>query len=163
MILTPLFGMTGFVRAQPPKDEKALAEAFRVFAKQEAAAYTMRLEGSDRPLKLEPEPILKWSNPVIGTIYGDVFVWTNQGRPEAVASIYKFYSPLTHRANEFHSLALGKVSAERDGSKVWTPSRPGLELKPIKDAAAPADSGPVRLRQMRPGASSGRQTSRDGR
>jgi hypothetical protein len=164
MIFSPFFGMTGFALAQPPKDEKALAEAFRVFAKQEASTYTMRLEGSDRPLKLEPEPVLKWSNPVIGTIYGDVFVWTKDGRPEAVASIYKFYSPLTHRANEFHSLSLGKVSAERDGSKVWAPSRPGLELKPIKGADVPADSAAIRLRQMRALAQefTGRQTSREG-
>jgi len=164
LILTPLFGVTCIVRAQPPKDEKALAEEFRAFAKQEATAYKIRLEGSDRPLKLHPEPVLKWSNPVIGTIYGDVFVWTNQGRPEAVASIYKFYSPLTHRANEFHSLALGKLTGEREGTVVWTPSRSGLELKPITGAPAPADSAPVRLRQMRALAQefTGRQTTREG-
>ena len=107
------------------------------------------MTGSDRPLTLQPEPILKWSNPVIGSIYGDVFIWTADGRPEAVASIYKFYSPLTHRANEFHSLALGKLTAERDGIAVWTPSRPGLELKPIPGAPAPADSAAARFRQMR--------------
>jgi hypothetical protein len=164
MILTPLLGITGVVRADPPKDEKALAEAFGAFAKSEATAYTIRLEGSNRPLTLQPEPILKWTNPVIGTIYGDVFIWTNQGRPEAVASIYRFYSPITHRANEFHSLALGKLTAERDGTAAWTPSQPGLELKPIPGAAAPADSAPARLRQMRALAQefTGRQTSREG-
>jgi hypothetical protein len=164
MILTPMFGMSGLAQAGPPKDEKALAEEFRAFAKQEAAAYTIRLAGSDRPLTLQPEPVLKWSNPVVGTIYGDVFIWTDQGRPEAVASIYKFYSPLTHRANEFHSLALGKLTAERDGTTVWRPSRPGLELKPIPGAAAPADSAPARLRQMRALAQefTGRQTNREG-
>jgi hypothetical protein len=164
MILAPLLGMTGVVRAQTPKDEKVLAEAFREFAKQEATAYTLRLEGTDQPLKLQPEPILKWSNPVIGTIYGDVFVWTNQGRPEAVASIYKFYSPRTHRANEFHSLALGKVTAEREKTAVWTPRGPGLQLKPIDGAPAPADSAPLRLRQMRALAQefTGRQTDREG-
>jgi hypothetical protein len=164
MILTPFFGITGLVRADPPKDEKALAEGFRALAKREAAAYTIRLEGSNRPLTLQPEPVLKWSNPVIGTIYGDVFIWTDQGRPEAVASIYKFYSPITHRANEFHSLSLGRLTGERDGAAVWTPSRPGLELKPITGAAAPADSASVRLRHMRALAQefSGRQTSREG-
>ncbi len=164
LILAPLLGMTSVSRAQPPQNEKALAEEFREFAKREATTYTLRREGSDRPLKLQPEPVLKWSNPVIGTIYGDVFVWTDQGRPEAVASIYKFYSPLTHRANEFHSLALGKVTADRDGTTVWMPSRPGLELKPIPGAIAPAESAPLRLRQMRALAAefTGRQTNREG-
>ena len=53
MVVTSLFGMTGVVLAQPPKDEKAkdekaLAEDFRAFAKGEATAYTFRLEGSKR-------------------------------------------------------------------------------------------------------------------
>ncbi len=142
IVLTPLFGMTGHVGADPPKDEKARAEAFRVFAKREAAAYTIRLEGSDRPLKFRPDSVLAWSNPVMGTLYGDVFVWTADGRPEAVASIYRFYSGATHRDNEFHSLSLGKLTAERDGAAVWTPSRPGLELKPIPGAPLRATRPP---------------------
>jgi hypothetical protein len=164
IVLTPLFGMTGLVGADPPVDEKARAEEFRAFAKREAAAYTLRLEGSDRPLTLQPEPVLKWSNPVIGTVYGDVFIWTDQGRPEAVASIYRFYTPPHHRANEFHSLALGRISGERGGAVVWSPFRPGLELKPIPGAPAPADSAAVRLRQMRALAQefTGRQTNREG-
>jgi hypothetical protein len=155
--------LTGLGRAQP-KDEKARAEEFRAFAKREAMAYTIRLEGSDQPLKLQPEPVLKWSNPVMGTIYGDVFVWTANGRPEAVASIYRFFSHDPHRANEFHSLALGKLTAERDGTVVWTPSRPGVELKPIPGAPAPAGSPAARLRQMRALAQefTGRQTNRAG-
>jgi hypothetical protein len=164
IVLTGVFGMTGLVRADPPQDEKALAEEFRALAKREASAYTIRLEGSDQSLLLRPEPVLRWSNPVVGMVFGEVFIWTEQGRPEAVASIYKYYSPRTHRANEFHSLSVRKLRAERDGAAVWTPSRPGLELTPIAGAAAPADSAPVRLRQMRAMAQefTGRQTNREG-
>jgi hypothetical protein len=164
IVFLPLFAMTGLVRAEPPKDEKARIEAHRAFARREAAAYTIRLEGNDRPLTLRPEPVLTWSNPVIGTIYGEVFIWTADGRPEAVASIYRVYSPGNSRENEFHSLALGKLTAERDGKTVWTPYRPGVDLKPIPGAPAPPDSAPARLRQMRALAQefTGRQTSRVG-
>jgi hypothetical protein len=164
VILMALLGGIDAVSADAPQDEKALAESFLAFAKREAAAYTIRLEGSDRPLTLQAEPVLKWSNPVMGTIYGDVFVWTADGRPEAVASIYRFYSPDPHRANEFHSLALGKLTAERDGASAWTPSRRGLEFKPIPGAPVPADSAAVRFRQMRALAQefTGRQTNRQG-
>jgi hypothetical protein len=163
-VLLCAIGVCGSVCAQQPSDENARADEFRVFAKKEATTYTIQLEGSDRPLELQPEPILKWTNPVIGSIYGDVFIWTANGRPEAVASIYKFYSPLTHRANEFHSLSLGKLTGRREGVAVWTPSKAGLELKPIPGAPAPADSAPARLRQMRALAQefTGRQTSREG-
>jgi hypothetical protein len=164
MILTPFLGMSGRVWAAPPPDERARAAEFRAFAKREASTYTIRLQGSDRPLALQPEPVLKWSNPVVGTIYGDIFLWTHQGRPEAVASIYRFYSPPLHRANEFQSLAQGPLSAARDGAVVWTPSRPGLEIKPITGAATPAGSAAGRLRQMRALAQefTGRQTNREG-
>jgi hypothetical protein len=164
MVLMPYFAMTSPVGADPPKDEKARVEAHRAFAKREAAAYTLRLERSDRPLTLRPEPVLTWSNPVIGTIYGEVFVWTAEGRPEAVASIYRFFSHDPHRANEFHSLALDRLTAERDGAAVWTPARPGVELKPIPGAPAPAETAAARLRQMRALAQefTGRQTSRGG-
>jgi len=162
LVTASVFGMASPIWGDDPKDEKGRAEEFLVVAKREAAAYTIRILGSDRPLALKPEPILKWSNPVVGSIYGDVFIWTENGRPEAVASIYKFYSPLTHRANEFHSLALDKLTGERGGVRVWTPSRPGLELKPIPGAPVPADSAAARLRQMRTLAEefTGRQTTR---
>jgi hypothetical protein len=164
VILAVLLGEVGPVAADPPQDEKSRAEEFAQFAKREAAAYTINLEGIDRPLTLQPVPVLKWSNPVVGSIYGDVFIWTDNGRPEAVASIYRFYTPPVHRANEFHSFALGPLSAERKRFVVWTPSRPGLELKMIPDAAAPADSASARLRQMRAIAQefTGRQTTREG-
>ncbi len=100
---------------------------------------------------------------MIGSIYGDVFIWTENGRPEAVASIYKFYSPLTHRANEFHSLSLGKLTGQREGVAVWTPSKAGLELKPIHRRPR----RPTRLRAAAPDAHlaqefTGRQTTREG-
>ena len=132
IVFTPLLGMTGLVRADPPEDVKALAAEFHALAKREASAYTIRLEASDRTLTLQAEPILKWSNPVIGTVFGEVYIWTDQGRPEAVASIFKFYKPDTHRTNEFHSLAVRKLSAVRDGATVWAPSRPGVELTAIR-------------------------------
>jgi hypothetical protein len=164
LVTASVFGMASPLRGDDPKDEKTRAAEFHVIAKREAAAYNIRHLGSDRPLTLKPEPILKWSNPVRGSIYGDAFVWTDNGRPEAVASIYKWYSPLTHRANEFHSLAVDKLIGERDGGPAWTPSRPGLELKPIPAAPVPADSAAARLRQMRTLAKefTGHQTSRQG-
>jgi hypothetical protein len=164
IVVTPLLDASAQLHAEPPPDEKALAAEFHLLAKREASAYTIRLEGGDRPLVLEPEPVLKWSNPVVGTVFGEVFVWTDQGRPEAVASIYKFYAPRTHRANEFHSLAVGRLRAERDGGTVWTPLRAGLALVPIAGALAPADTAAVRLRQMRSIAQdfTGRQTTREG-
>jgi hypothetical protein len=164
MVLAPLLGSASFAQPDPQKDEKALAKEFRAFAKEEAATYTFRLEGSDRPLRFHPESVLSYSNPVMGQVYGDVFIWTAEGRPEVVAAFYRFFSPGTHRGDEFHSLSLGKLTAERKGADVWTPARPGVDLKPIPGAPAPDASAAGRLRQMRALAQefTSRQTNRAG-
>jgi hypothetical protein len=134
--------------ADDPVDDKSRAAAFLELAKSEAASYAFE-DATGAHLALRGEPVLAWSNPVVGSIYGDVFVWTSKGRPEVVGSFYKWYSPFTHRTNEFVSLATGPIVAVRDGDRVWSPSRAGVELKPVPEAPTPADSPAARLRQMR--------------
>ena len=163
-VLTPLLGSAAFGQPGSQKDEKAIVEEFRAFAKDEAVSYTVRLEGSDRPLRFHPEWVLSFKDDVVGGVYGDVFLWTAVGRPEVVASIYRFFTRDPHRGDAFQSLSLGKLTAEREGAVVWAPARPGVELKPIPGAPAPADSAAGRLRQMRDLARefTSRQTTRAG-
>ena len=114
-ILSLICAMAGQVRVDPPAEGKSPPTNFMAFAKREAASYTIRLDGSDPPLKLEPEPVLRWTSPVGGEVYGFDFVWTLKGRPEVIASFYKWYSPYTHRSDEFLSLSAKPAVAERDG------------------------------------------------
>src|SRR5436305_925861 len=76
MVLAPLLGSAGFAPPGSQKDEKAIVEEFRAFAKEEAASYTFRLEGSDRPLRFRPESVLSYTDPVVRGVYGDLFIWT---------------------------------------------------------------------------------------
>jgi hypothetical protein len=141
-------------QAQPQPGEKTEAdratEAAAV-AKKAAEAYTVTAGGAGGDaLRLEPKSLLQWSNPVGGSFHGSVFVWTAQGRPEVVASIYKKYLPLPHHLGvEFHSLTDGPAEAERDGQAEWSPGRGGVEFRPVPGAPAPADTPARRLRQMR--------------
>jgi hypothetical protein len=163
--LTCWLALSGAARPEEPADEKARAEEFRAFAVREAGRYSFRpADPQGLPFTLRPEPILQWSNPVVGSIYGDVFVWTAKGRPEVVASLYKWFSPFSHRTNEFLSLSTRPVVGEREGRPVWSPARPGVEFKPVSDAPAPAATAPQRLRQMRELAKdfTARQTDRAG-
>ena len=101
-------------------------------------------------LKLHPQPILRWSNPVAGEVHGNVFVWTHQRRPEVIASIFQWFSPLTHGSHEFQSLAIEGIQGARAGESVWTSPPPaGIELQPIADQPPLAESPSVRLRHVR--------------
>jgi len=167
IVLTPLLGMTGFVGADPQKDGKSRADGFLAYARREAAAHTFRAAGSGQPLTLLPEPVLKWSNPVIGEMYGEVFLWTSKGRPVVLWSLHRWYSAQTHQpheAVEYLLLTTDRIVGEKNGQAVWTPSRPGIEMKPIPEAPTPAEMPAQRLRQMRELAKdfTGRQTSRQG-
>jgi hypothetical protein len=163
-VLATLLSSTGLAQPDLHKDEKAIATKFREFAKQEAATYTIRLEGSDQPLTFHPEPVLSYSNPAIAHLCGEVFIWTADGRPETVAAIYRVYINDPHRGYEFHSLSLGKLTAERDGTVAWSPARRGVDLKPVPGAPEPASTAAGRLRQMRALAQefTSRQTNRAG-
>jgi hypothetical protein len=131
-------------------DEKQLAREALEISRTEAARWELALGGDrQKKLKLLDDPVLRWSNPAVGEIYGAVFLWIRDGRPEVVGSIYKWYSPYTHYSTEFQSLSESTIAGSRDGQESWTPARAGLALKPVPGALPPADGAAGRLRQMR--------------
>jgi hypothetical protein len=164
MLVTPLFVMAVALRAGPPEDGKSRADEFHAFARREAVSHTMRHGSDGRPLALRAEPVLKWSNPLVGEIYGEDFVWTSKGRPDVVWSLHRWYRDGPHEAVEYLSLTTDRIIADKDGRVIWSPSRPGIEMKPIPEAPIPASSAAQRLRQMRELAKefTSRQTRRDG-
>jgi hypothetical protein len=128
-------------------DDEARATQAAVMARKAVDEFTLR--AGSVPLVLEREPVLKWANPVLGSIHGAMFVWTADGRPQAITSVFKWFAPAKHMGVEFHSLASVPITGERERKQVWYPTREGIELKPIAGASAPVALPPGRLRQMR--------------
>jgi hypothetical protein len=149
LVLASLFGMLAGAMAQDPAtpgDPAPMAWS------KSAAAYRMTLDAPrPRPLILRPDPILKWSNPVRKTDDGAVFLWNDRGRPQAIASFYRYQTVegVSREEHEFMSLASLPVTATLDGRIVWQPTTGGIDLKPIPGAPRPASSAAARLRQMR--------------
>jgi len=127
-------------------------EAFHKTAFAAATGYEIDLatEPTTR-LKLKEEPVLRWTNPVQSDGSGEVFIWTDRGRPEAVVSIYRFVGasgkPGLH--HEFHSLSATRLSARGANGRTWSPDQAGLEFQRVPDAVEPASSRAARRRQMR--------------
>lgn len=130
-------------------DDKGRAADALTLARQAADTYAFSAGEGATPMGLHAEPVLTWTNPILGAVYGDVFLWTEKGRPEVAACFVKWYHPFTHRTHEFTSLSTAPVVGGRAGQTVWTPTRPGAELKPVPGAPEPGGSPAVRLRQMR--------------
>ena len=135
-------------------DDEQEAEAtkrFQAYAKATAAKYHLKTAGAQpRQLKLHEESLLRWTNPLgANKAHGELFLWTDRGRPAAVLSMYEYTDPMgvVHEHHEWCSLALGPIQAS--GPKEWSPAVAGLELRPLPGAPPPADTATRRLRQMR--------------
>jgi hypothetical protein len=140
--------------AEPELDAKLLARWAEVYL-EEAKQYEIFL-GNDRKiaLELEPKPVFRWAEPLARNRFnGVIYVWTHEGRPEVVGSIWASGGPAPagkwKLCHTFHSLATGPLEAYRNGASSWTPTKGGIELKFAPDSPAPAKTASQRLAQMR--------------
>ncbi len=133
------------------RTEEDSATKFRAYAKEVADAYELRAgEAEKRKLTLVADPVLRWSNPLGGQqARGEIYLWTDAGRPAAVVSINEFTDAAgrTHGEQEWCSLATGPLVA--DGPHRWSPANGVLSPQPLRDVDPPADSAVRRMRQMR--------------
>ncbi len=98
--------------------------------------------------RLRPEIVMSWQNPVrINTGPGVLAIWTDRGRPVAMASIFEWNREICH---EFGSLSRSNTLVARDQTGViWSPDTPGVNFADVPDAPPPAASPASRLRQMK--------------
>jgi hypothetical protein len=118
--------------------------------KQAAARYRITL-GTERPkdLVIVSDPVLRWTNPLRGTVDGATFLWVADGRPEAVGSFFRYTEGAkVVEDDEFQSLATTGLTAARSGRRTWAPRGAGIVVAPIPGAPKPAGSPAERLRQM---------------
>jgi hypothetical protein len=119
--------------------------------KQAAGRYTIERH-SDPPvaLTLKAEPVFRWNSPLRTAYDGVIYVWTANGRPEAVATFYRnIRSGAIFEQHEFQSLSPVGLTASYAGQTVWDTGEPGLTLEALPGAPRPATSPAARLRQMR--------------
>jgi hypothetical protein len=97
---------------------------------------------------MKPRPVLRWLNPTRGQ-KGEptLILWTDAGRPQALASVYPWGTNLTY---ECVSLARGEgLTAREEGRTVWAPGAAGVTFRGLPDAPAPAATAAGRLKQAK--------------
>src|SRR5579872_5938084 len=135
--------------SQKSRDNEESEETLRLIEAELPNWKLWKGRGHASELQLEPKPVLRWTNPGTGRLYGDVFVWTQNGRPEVVMSLYKAFKPAWGFTAEMHSLSLAGVEAQRDGAVVWQPPKAGVAFRDVPDSPKPAETTVRRLQQMR--------------
>ena len=142
----------GQVAAPPmqPQQGEAAAQlkAFAQIAVKEVAGFRLRSPDDEgRKFTLREAPVLKYTNPVSGSMNGNVFLWTVGARPEVVAAVFQF--PGYPLSVECHSLSEKQLEVVRDDGVTWRPAVAGVELRAVPAARIPAESRGGRLVQMR--------------
>lgn len=123
----------------------------------EAASYQIYFdEAHKQPLELRPQPIFSWTNVLREDGQtGHIYVWTKEGRPEAIATFFSAYAawakpPRRAVVHEFHTLSAKKLwpVGPKTNQYEWQPHA-GLAFKKIPGAPDVAESPSLRLVQMR--------------
>ena len=146
------FAGTAKLQAEPP------VAALMKLHTQEAESYKIyRDKGRTEQLELQTKSIFNWTN-LAGdhTQFGHIFIWTFQGRPEAIGTMFSTRASdfkQTHKRtliHEFHTLSTAKLfpdTVQRNAYQ-WTPEK-GIALAVAEGAPAVADSSTKRISQMR--------------
>ena len=131
-------------------DDEQRRKAVAQIAPAKAKQLVIRVgEQAPRAAALVEQPLLRWSNPTAGSVFGEVFLWTDGGRPVAIASIYRWYHPFKDSTVEVVSITDQPVTA-REGERVYWESPAGAaSLQALPAAPAPATTATARLGQMR--------------
>ena len=147
MILPSWLTLTLCLLGQAPTDP-GIAAARLATMKASAATYDLRtVDAPDRPFRLQPEPVLRFNNPLGSTRDGGIFLWLAEGdRPAVAAQIF------LHRdgdwTHEFTSLSPVSIVGKAPRAPTWKPTRGGVEFKPVPGAPRPAELPEPRSRQM---------------
>jgi hypothetical protein len=147
-VLALLCGAVGGQEAENPVNREQIDAALKL-TQAAAREYQFTLAGDEQECDLKPEPVLRWSNPAVGEIHGNVFLWTQRGRPAAIGSLFKWFTPHTHMSHEFQSLSEKPLGAKFHGADVWKTSGAGVQFAPVPQAPSPAASAASRLVQLK--------------
>ena len=126
-------------------------DAQRAAAKRIAHSLRLRVGSAGKSMAVEAEPLLRYTDATRKQDEAALWVWGKSGRPAAILAM-EFY-PKPPRGPrwlyEIASLSDQKIAVTRAGEVNWTAEKPGLDLKDLPDAVAPAEQAARRLAQMR--------------
>jgi hypothetical protein len=127
------------------RDRDEAAEAERLCT---AELPHWQLTADGTALVAPKEPVLRWTNPSFGRVYGNTYLWLRDGRPAAAGSLFRYFAPYRAFDGELVALTGTKLVAKRDDIEMWQPTDE-WKWYPLPGAPAPAATAPRRLAQMR--------------
>lgn len=146
-----VFSLAGSASAEETGDKAADGKLLQAAYAHDAETYQFFADaGHTRKLSREPKPVLHWASPDDWS--GDIFVWSDNGRPAIVGCTLSGPRNGGGRMffHEFHALGTEPLpSQDLPDGKTWAPTTAGLTFMPIDRAPVPGANEKERLTQMR--------------
>jgi hypothetical protein len=139
-----VLGLAATALGEDQSREEA-AEADRVCA---AELPRWRLTADGSALATPKESVLRWTNPFAGRVYGNTYVWLQEGRPAAASCLFRYFDPYRSFNGELVALTGTRLVARRDDKVMWNP-KDEWKWNAAPGAPAPAATAAQRLVQMR--------------
>ncbi len=94
------------------------------------------------------EPVLRWTNPFAGRVYGNTYVWLQNGRPIAAGCLFRNVQPWNTFNGELAALTGKKLVAARNDKVLWKPENE-WKWTNVPGAPSPSATAAPRLAQMK--------------
>ncbi|MBS0203342.1 MAG: hypothetical protein JSS49_10615 [Planctomycetes bacterium] len=96
----------------------------------------------------QEQPIIRFTTN--GIDEGDIFLWTEQGRPALVGQVFRLKNVEDGLwLHEFQSLSRVPFTLRRAGNELWSPKTKGVEWHTLKTDLVPSESERIRLTQFK--------------
>src|SRR5215470_5628045 len=106
LLLLTFVALGAFARAADDRAREEAKEAEELCA---AELPRWKLTADGTVLDNPKEPVLRWTNPAAGRVYGNTYLWLQNGRPAAVGGMFRNFDPWNTFNGELAALAGTKL------------------------------------------------------
>lgn len=150
-----LIGPIGLIAlAQEPAPTRSTGEAAEQIGIARANAAIISIQDVDSGSAVErvEDPVLRYTEPVRGNVYGTLWVWGRKGRPAAVLELIRndnLKSDLRQDWFCFHATTDRPIKLTAESGQIWTPQSSDLTFQSLPHAPVPVESPAARMGQMK--------------
>ena len=145
-VLVPVLSPQNTRSEEPASDEQAIERAARLAVMQRSIAeYSLTIGALAKPVELRKIPVLRFTNPIRGAADGGLFLWEHEGRPVALACIYRSTDNIRWD-HEFQTLSDLQITAIRANRIAWQPPA-SARFKVVPKVAPPSEPVAARRRE----------------
>ncbi|MBW3539062.1 MAG: hypothetical protein KY476_02215 [Planctomycetes bacterium] len=155
LFLSLLIGLLSLTAvAQEPVSADSASEAAEQIKTARANAAIISIQDAESGSEIErvEKPVLRYTEPVRGNVYGTLWVWGRKGRPAAVLELIRHGDPKSDTCQDwfcFHATTDRPIKLTATSGQVWTPQSSDLKFQSLPDAPVPAETPAARIRQMK--------------